>query len=316
MNSRLLRGGIAAALPALLLMGCASAPAALPVEEGRTVDTLLGQVTVPSTIESVVVIEGRRDLDIVLSLGLPLAGYPYEEEGALDLESPLADALDEAKAAGAKELFLADEINIESIAAAAPDLIISRVDDVEPILAELTAIAPVLPIGDQSTATWQDDLRLVAEATGTEARAEELIADYDERIAGVRAEYSGVLAEHTFAPMSYNGEGVETRPNRLLSTVLRDIEATPSAAFANVIDGGESEYSLEQLVQGFGDADGLVALVNDAETWKQLESDPLYQQLPAVQAGHVVRSDKQTHEGAAITAQHSLTVIEQLLATY
>ena len=44
---------------------------------GRTVETVLGEVTVPEEINSVVVLEGRRDLDIVLSLGLPLKGYPY-----------------------------------------------------------------------------------------------------------------------------------------------------------------------------------------------------------------------------------------------
>ena len=301
----------------LALGGCAAATAEdEPAAEGRTVDTVLGEVVVPAEIDSVVVVEGRRDLDIVLSLGLPLTGYPYEEEGALDLDSPLAGALEDARRSGAEELFLADEINVEAIAAAAPDLIVSRVDDVEPIIEELTAIAPVLAIGDQDTSTWQDDLRLVADATGTRERAEELIAGYEQRAETISAEHADVLADHSFAPMSYNGEGAETRPNRLLSLALRDVGATPSAAFADVIDGGEGEYSLEQLLQGFGDADAIVALVNDPQTWEQLQADPLYQQLPAVQNGHVVRSDKQTHEGAALTAEHALDVVEQLLATF
>ncbi|MBX4421518.1 ABC transporter substrate-binding protein, partial [Mycobacterium tuberculosis] len=80
---------------------------------------------VPKEIDSVVVLEGRRDLDIVLSLGLPLTGFPYEEEGALDLESPVSDELEAAKKDGAKELFLDDEINLEAIIGAAPDLIVS-----------------------------------------------------------------------------------------------------------------------------------------------------------------------------------------------
>lgn len=307
---------VLAVLSLLALTGC-TAPAGeqAAADDGRTVDTVLGEVVVPAEVGSVVVIEGRRDLDIVLSLGLPLVGYPFEEEGTLDLESPLADALAEARENGAEELFLSDEINIEAIAAADPDLIVSRVDDVEPILEELRAIAPVLAIGDQDTSAWQDDLRLVAEATGTESRAEELIATYDAAIADVSAEYADVLAEHTFAPMSYNGESAETRANRLLSLVLRDLGAAPSAAFADVLDGRDAEYSLEQIVQGFGDADALIALVNDPDTWEQLQSDALYQQLTAVQEGHVVRADKQTHEGAALTAMHALDVVEQLLAT-
>lgn len=304
----------------LFLASCSSAEeqGEEPTSEasGRTVDTVLGEVTVPEEIDSVVVLEGRRDLDIVLSLGLPLKGYPYEEEGSLDLESPVGGELEKARQNGAEELFLADEINVESIVAAEPDLIVSRVDDVEPIREELEAIAPVLAIGEQDTSSWQDDLRLVAEATGKEARAEELITGYEDGVSELSEKYADVLADNTFVPLSYNGESVETRPNRLLSRTLRDVGAKPSEAFQAAIDGEEVEYSLEQTLEGFGDADGIVALVNSPETWAQLQSDGLYNQLPAVENGHVIRSDKQTHEGAALTAMHTLKVIEQLLATW
>jgi len=298
-----------------LLAGCASGPTAeSDAGDGRTVDTVLGEVTVPTEIDSVVVLEGRRDLDIVLSLGLPLIGYPYEEAGSLDLESPTAAALAESSAS---ELFLADEINLEAIAEAAPSLIVSRVDDVEPILDELQAIAPVLAIGEQSVSTWQEDLRLVAEATGTEARAEELISEYDARIAEVAAEYADVLANNTFAPVGIDAEGSQTRPNRLLSSVLRDLGATPSDAFAESIEINDGvEYGPEQLLNAFGDADAIVALVNDPAEWESVQADALYKQLPAVISGHVVRSDKQTHEGGALTAMHSIDVIEALLQTF
>lgn len=306
---------LTAAAALIVLTGCAS-PAAESTETGaRTVETVLGEVTVPETIDSVIVLEGRRDLDIVLSLGLPLAGHPYEEEGRLDLDSPVADAL--AEQDGAEPLFLADEINLEAIAEAAPSLIVSRVDDVEPILEELQAIAPVLAIGDQSTSTWQDDLRLVAEATGTDERAEELISEYDARVAEVSGQYAEVLANNTFAPVGIDAEGSQVRPNRLLSTVLSDLGANPSAAFAEAIaieDG--VEYSPEQLVAAFGDATAIIALVNEPKYWQELQSDALWTQLPAVAEGHVVRSDKQTHEGAALTALHSVDVIESLLATF
>ena len=282
----------------------------------RTVDTVLGEVAVPTEIDSLVVLEGRRDLDIALSLGLPLTGYPYEEAGSLDLESPVAQNLDTAKESGAEELFLADEINIEAIIAAEPDLIISRVDDVEPIREELEAVAPVLAIGDQSTASWQDDLRLVAEATGTEARAEELIGKYESRVSQISEEYADILAKNSFVPLSYNGESLETRPNRLLSLTLRDLGAQPSEAFQAAIDGEEAEYSREQTLEGFKDADAIIALVNDPQVWEDFSKDSLFQQLPAVADGHVVRSDKQTHEGAALTAMHTLDVIEKLLETF
>ncbi|MCT1446921.1 ABC transporter substrate-binding protein [Brevibacterium casei] len=308
----------ALALVPALLAGCAANAGASGSESSsdtRTVQTSLGEVSVPKEIDSVVVLEGRRDLDIVLSLGLPLTGYPYEEEGSLDLESPLADELTEAQKNGAKEIFLADEINLEAIIGAAPDLIVSRAEDVEPIRTELEAIAPVIAIGDQSTSTWQEDLELVAAATGTEDRAKELIAGYDERVAALKEEYANELTSNTFVPLSYNEENVEVRPNRLLSTNLRDLGATPAKSFQDSIDGKEISFSLEQTLEGFKDADAIIALVNDKQVWKQFQDNGLYKQLPAVKSGNVVRSDKQTHEGAALIADHNLDVIEQLLKT-
>lgn len=307
----------------VLLSGCASSGASAEASDGgssdavRTVDTLLGEVSVPEDVDSVVVIEGRRDLDIVLSLGLPLVGYPYEQEGSLDLEAPTADALEQAKADGAEELFLADEINLEAIAEAAPSLIISRVDDVEPILDELEAIAPVLAVGEQSTSTWQDDLLLVGEATGTTDQAKELITQYETRVDEITTAYADVIASTTLAPVGIDAEGSQVRPNRLLSTVMRDLGVLPSTAFAESIEINDGiDYGPEQLLSAFGDADGIVALVNDPAEWEAIQADPLFAQLPAVAEGHVVRSDKQTHEGAALTAMHSLDVIEELLQSF
>ena len=54
-----------------LLAACStttSSSTEAPAASGRTVETVLGPVTVPAQIDSVVVIEGRRDLDIALAL--------------------------------------------------------------------------------------------------------------------------------------------------------------------------------------------------------------------------------------------------------
>ena len=51
----------------LVVAGCSSAQEPADAE-GRTVATSLGEVTVPETVGSVVVLEGRRDLDIALPI--------------------------------------------------------------------------------------------------------------------------------------------------------------------------------------------------------------------------------------------------------
>ena len=319
-SARALRPIAAALTTTALLAACSTATtsANAPTASGRTVETVLGPVTVPEKIDSVVVIEGRRDLDIALALDLPVVGFPLEGEGSLDLESPLAEARAAAVAEhGAEGLFLADEINIEAIAEAAPSVIISRSDDVEEIFDQLSAIAPVVAIGDQDTSTWQDDLRLVAEATGTTARAEELVTAYDDRVADVASTYADVIAEHPVVPLGSDSSGSQVRPNRLLSTVLQDVGALPSEVFAEAIETGDGiEHSPERLVEAYDDADGIIALVNGADEWSATQASPLWSRLPAVAAGHVVRSDKSTHEGGPLTAMHSLDVVEELYAGF
>ena len=312
--SRLTLAAAAAALT-ILISGCGGTEqTASSTSQTRTVTTMLGTVEVPTKLEKVVVLEGRRDLDIALSLGLPVTGVPAFEPGAMDLPAPIDPTL----LADAEELFLRGQVNLEEIAAAAPDLIIGRFSDVEPISSELAAVAPVLAVGDQDTSAWQDDLRLVAKATGRLDRANELIAAYDARVADLKTQYAGVLAENTFAPMNYDleSDSADTRATRLLSTVMSDAGMKPSAAWAKSLDGAKAEYGPEQLKAGYGDADGLVALVSEPQAWVEVQAKPLYAQLPAVVNGHVVRSDRRTHEGAALTADAALDVLEQLLQTF
>lgn len=316
--SSILRPLVAAAtaLTVVVLSGCGSTEqtASSQQSETRTVTTMLGDVAVPTALEKVVVLEGRRDLDIALSLGLPVTGVPALEPGTMDLPAPIPAERTE----DAEKLFLRGQINVEAIAAAAPDLIISRFSDIEPVRAELDAIAPVLAIGDQDTSPWQKDLRLVAKATGRTDRAERLISAYDKRVADLKRTYADVLAANTFAPMNYDleSDSTDTRDNRLLTTVMKDVGMRPSAAWTRSVDDDQAIYGPEQMKKGYGDADGLVVLVSEPEAWASVQDKPLYQQLPAVKKGHVVRSDRRTHEGAALTADHALDVVEQLLKTY
>ena len=308
-----------AVLVALTLAGCAGGAGASTDDaeaEGRTVTTLIGEVTVPEQIDSVVVLEGRRDLDIVLSLGLPLAGYPYEgPDSGLDLEAPLAAATAAAQADGAVEAFLADEVNLEAIAELAPTVIIGRINDVEPILAELQAIAPVVPVSEHSDGvTWQEDLTLIGEATGTEDTAAELIAAYDARVEEIATTYADQIANTIVSPISYNAEGSAVQATRLQSLALIDVGAVPSQAFADAIELQEDavDFSPEQRLDAHKDAEAILALINSADDYAATATDSLWQQLPAVQAGNVIRMDKMSHEGGPTTAMHVLDVIEQL----
>lgn len=283
---------------------------------GKKISTLFGEMAPLEKVERVVVLEGRRDLDIALSLGLPVVGYPALEEGSIELDIPTAYALSEAQEQhAAQELFLEDEINIEAIIKAQPDLIISRASDAEPILKELQAIAPVVAVGEQGSTTWQEDLKTVSEMTGTQDRAHKIIEDYNQRVDNLKSTYAKQLAQNSFAAAKIDDEAVEVRPQRLLSAILQDVGASPSQAFKQAIDEGKAEFSPEQTVSALEDVDALIVHSNSAQAWKKVQESPLYQQLPAVKSGHVVRSDKMTFEGGPFAAERALTAIEELLKT-
>jgi len=312
---------VALAVGATVIAGCSGTPAgdSAPAPGARTVQTALGEVTVPERIESVVVLEGRRDLDIVLALGLPLVGFPYEgPDSGLDLRAPLADATEQAEAAGARELFLADEIDLEAIAQAAPSLIVGRIGDAEPILDELRAIAPVLPVRSHDDGvSWQEDLRLVAAATGTEARAEKLVAEYERRRDEVAGRFADQIASTPVVPLGYDGSTTEVQTSRMQSVVLTELGARPAQAFADAAAAGPGgvEYSPEQTFDRYRDAGAVLVLADTADEWAAAGRDRLWQQLPAVQQGNVVRADRMTHEGGPITAMHVLGLVEQLYST-
>jgi len=308
----------AAATVALTLVGCASG-SATEAAGGRSVDTALGAVVVPDAIDSVVVLEGRRDLDIVLSLGLPLVGFPYEgPDQKLELEAPLAEATAAAVADGAEELFLADEINLEAIAEVAPSVIVSRIDDVEPIADELDAIAPVLPVHSHSDGvTWQEDLMVIAEATGTTERADEIIAEYDARVEEIATTYAEQIAATPVVSMNGGPEGTDIQGTRLQNATLMALGGVPTEALleARELVDESLEFSPEQTLAAHDDAGAILVAVETAEDWAALQADPLWNELPAVKAGNVVRTDKMTHEGGPITAMHVLDLLEQLYET-
>jgi len=305
---------------ALLLSGCSSAAAPSEATGAtRTVDTVLGEAIVPEQIDSVIVLEGRRDTDIVLALELPLVGFPGRDvSDGYDIEAPLTELLDAAIADGAEELFLVDEVNIEAIAQKAPTIVVSRSTEIVPIKDQLDALTTVVAIGNQAETTWQEDLLTVGEATGTTAKAEELIAEYDARVLEIQTTYAEQIASTKVVPLEYSSEKSDVGGGRLQSIVLADVGVLPAEAFAEALsrpNENNVEFSPEQTLTAYSDADAILAFVTTAETWAAKDEDDLWTALPAVVDGQVVRADRMSHDGGPITAMYILDKLEELYQT-
>jgi len=277
-----------------------STPPSSPVEASVpadsfpiTLQTADGDVTIPAKPERVVTLFGAQAADVLLSLGItPVASGPF-----------YAPAIAEA-AADVTELQV--PIDVEQVAAQDPDLIIGFYSDNADTYDQLSQIAPTLLlvlagddgsdgfspdlVTDPDAPDYQQLLKLIGPAVGETARAEQVAADLDAQAAALRSELDGAQVA-LVRPGEDNIQllGPRSRVGRLLTEAGIEVMPFPDAAdtsqtrrqdeFANI--------SLEQIPTIT--APNIIVLVSaqDAPEMVALEANPLWQQLPAVQAGDV-----------------------------
>jgi iron complex transport system substrate-binding protein len=195
---------LAAAVVVALTIGAATAQD-FPV----TVTHERGETTIPARPVRIVSV-GLHEQDFLYALGIAPVGvhewwgdYPYATW-------PWAEAAREAVGA-TPEVMTGFEINVEWVAAQRPDLIIATyygdMDDATYDL--LSQIAPTIapPAGYPAWgAPWQDELRLIGIATGTAAKAEEIVAEIDARFAAAKAAFPQLQGKTT--AIGYDQDGM------------------------------------------------------------------------------------------------------------
>ena len=174
---------LAALLALLLPLGPVAADAP---HDGNSVVNAFGDTPVPDSPQRVVTLyQGATDSAVALGI-TPV--------GVVDswLEPPMYRYLREALD-GVEHVGLETQPNLEKIAWLAPDLIMAtrfRHQRVRPLL---EAMAPT--VASDSVFDFKASLRLLAEATGREARARSLLHDWDERVADFRRRIEDTLGD-------------------------------------------------------------------------------------------------------------------------
>ncbi len=234
---------------------------------------------------------GYSDHDPILALGVtPVAVRYWFGEEPFGVFAWARDELGEAQ----PELLEMPELDFEKIAGLRPDVIIGTysgmsADDYD----TLSAIAPtVAQSGDHVDygMPWQDVTVTVGRALGREDRAEQLVAEIEERFETARAEHpefeGATVASVTGATGGEYGFFASQDPRaRFFASLGFD---TPDA-FDEI--AGDQFY-------GYVSAERLDLFDTDAVVWQQLafndggragiESDPFVQQLDAAGEGRMV----------------------------
>ncbi|MGB4777040.1 ABC transporter substrate-binding protein [Microbacterium sp.] len=274
-----------ALLSVLAIAGC-SAPAATSdkpqQEETRTVETVFGEVDVPVDPQRIVIVQSAA-LDAALALGIEPVGSTFWG-GAGGVPEYLQDQVPADFTLVGNE----DEPDFEAIAALEPDLIIAT-EAAEENLATFEDIAPVAAFAfadENGDSDWRGHVTQIADFTGREEQAEEVLADFDALIAELDAEVAvpgetviplRVRADHVrhYLPLSFVGADV------LQS--LSNIELPDSKVASE--NGEWAVIPAERL--DVLDSDRIIAFIDSQEAYDTLQAQSLWQGLPAVQNGKV-----------------------------
>ncbi|UJF36228.1 iron-siderophore ABC transporter substrate-binding protein [Paenibacillus hexagrammi] len=157
----------------------AASTAAAKQDEVRTVKHAMGETQIKGTPQRVVILtnEGTEDL---LTLGVKPVGAVKSWIG-----SPWYDHI-KTDMEGVQDVGEETQPNLEMIAGLKPDLIIGNKVRHEKIYEQLKQIAPTVFAADLR-GDWKKNFALYAEAVNKKAEGEKAMADFDQRVADVKA---------------------------------------------------------------------------------------------------------------------------------
>ena len=280
----------AGSLLVLAPYGCGDSGGRTTESGAIRVEHAAGTTEVPRDVERIAALGGFADLHSLLALDVvpEIAGFiPYQKDSPL-----VGDRVDEVE-------ITVDtlEPNLEKLAAANPDLIFG-VDYNEEIYNELSEIAPTILL-HRYDSDVNGHLRAVAKALGRPQAAEQIIAEYEDRVEEVRGAVEGTqLADMPFAVVqeyAYEGtfrvQGKSSYAGRTLQAV--GIEGLIDPPEEGEPDGPDGEFgadvSTELLPEVLGPAEFIViGTFAPFEGAQPLVDNPLWKELPAVQDGAVL----------------------------
>lgn len=288
-------GAVVAA--SLVLAGCSSgssSPAASDDASGSggafpvSIQTALGTTEIPSQPKRVVAL-GWGDAETALELGVqPVGASDWLGFGGDGVGPWLKDAYTKKPT-----MIQTLEPSYEQILKLKPDLILdTKSSGDKDRYAKLSAIAPTVAIpkgGENYLTTTEQQVDLVSRALGKESAGKKLLTDLDDAYAAARKahpEFDGKTA----VVGSYTADGFgayaskdsrSTFMQQLGFTIPKDVDQQAGDAFSVSL----SNENLDLL-----DADLTVVLPIFVDASKA-ESDPLFQKVPSVQAGHAIVVD-------------------------
>ena len=286
-----------------------AASSALPQAEGKTeypltLSTAYGETVLeerPTRIAAVV--PNAVDTDVLLALDVePVLTSSLVTEGGY-LAAHGGDDIP------TYEFVMGEEIPVEAVAAAKPDLIVAvgwsdgiggaKLGD---SYAKLSKIAPVVASEQSDGKTlipWQDSIRTLGEALDLQDAAQRVVDEHEAAFEKLREEhpgFEGLTASWVIDYGAANGLQYLSQPGSAAERFLTELGFAKNPAAAEF--AGESRVSDELI--GKIDADVLVigrSAASSEEGFAELTGSELFTQLGAVSSGRWVALEPKTEDG-------------------
>lgn len=290
----------AVALFALLLLGGCARGMPSPTPSPLSVTDALGREVTLAAPPQRIVVAGKATIMIVDALYLfpegpqRLAAVGSTGQGGDFL--PIVDPNAAAKAT------LGSETGPEQIAAAGPDLVLLKSYMREKLGAPVEALGiPVFYVSLETPEQYFTELRALGQLLGNPARAEEVVAFYQERMERVRGRVADIPDEGKprVLVLQHSAKGGETAfsvpPAAWMQTRLVGM-AGGRPAWLDVQGSGWTVVTLEQIAAWDPDQVYVIDYFGDPrEAVERLQADPVARNLKAVRDGQVFAFPKDTY---------------------
>lgn len=267
---------------ALGLAACGSGDDSADADSGssdgyypHTMETLHGEVTIEREPTTIVALT-PPNAEELLSLDVTPTAMGWGPASIEDSYPWMADQVGDIADA---DLVVDREVQVEAVAALEPDLIVGAtwlLGD-EQVYDQLNDIAPtIVPDSDAANVDWDDRLRYVAEAVDAADRADELIADVEREYAAVGERVPGI-EDKTYDYVGFDGEEFFGANGSVFE--LFGLEPAENQ------DNAQSKKPTSRENTSEFAADLLAVWPVEEENRAQLEEDPVFQGLTAVENG-------------------------------
>ncbi|MHC9045527.1 ABC transporter substrate-binding protein [Microbacterium saperdae] len=317
-RARRLVGILTASTAVFSLAACGTPADGDTASATRVYENAFGTVELPEKIERIVSIDFYTPAALV-DLGIMPVGvvnsYFTDTEG-MAIPTQYSAAVAESGAESIGEYY---ELNLEAVAKADPDLIIATSDFLpmdDPLRAELEKVAPIITFEARDGESWRTRATDLAEILDKEDELQPLIDEYDARRDAIKEEYADILADQAVTVFVPVADEWGTYADTHFSTpILRDLGAT----FREQADDEVNEakfpnwFSYENLDR-LSNADAVFVMPGTDEGRAALDTNTIWQNLPAVQNDMVFDYIPLSPTGSFGWALENLDDLEDLLA--